>query len=84
MISYGAELRRLAGRRGRHRARTAWSSRVYYWDPVIAPSGMAFYTGELFPDWQGDLLIGALNPGALVRLELDARATGAWSARSGC
>jgi aldose sugar dehydrogenase len=43
---------------------------VYYWDPVIAPSGMTFYQGSLFPDWQGDILIGSLTPGALVRLEL--------------
>lgn len=43
----------------------------YYWDPVIAPGGMAFYDGELFGDWQGDLLISSLNPGALVRLSLD-------------
>jgi glucose/arabinose dehydrogenase len=44
---------------------------VYFWDPVIAPSGMAFYRGDLFPGWDGDLLIAGLNPGALVRLELD-------------
>lgn len=44
---------------------------LYYWDPVIAPSGMLFYQGEMFPDWQGDLLIASLNPGALVRLELE-------------
>jgi glucose/arabinose dehydrogenase len=43
----------------------------YYWDPVIAPGGMAFYDGAMFPDWQGDVLIGAMNPGALVRLDLD-------------
>lgn len=43
---------------------------VYYWDPVIAPGGMAFYEGDLF-DWQGDLLIGSLNPGALVRLRME-------------
>lgn len=42
---------------------------VYYWDPVIAPGGMAFYEGDMF-DWQGDLLIGSLNPGALVRLRM--------------
>ena len=47
---------------------------VYFWDPVIAPGGMAFYQGELFADWQGDLLIASLNPGALVRLELDGAA----------
>lgn len=50
---------------------------VYYWDPVIAPGGMSFYDGAMFPDWQGDLLIGGLQAGALVRLELsDGRVTG--------
>jgi glucose/arabinose dehydrogenase len=43
---------------------------VYYWDPVIAPSGMIFYTGDAFPDWKGSLLIGSLKPGLLVRLTL--------------
>lgn len=44
---------------------------VYYWDPVIAPSGMVFYSGDMFPDWQGDILVGSLTPGALVRLRLE-------------
>ena len=44
---------------------------VYYWDPVIAPGGMLFYQGNAFADWQGDLLIGSLNPGALVRIKLE-------------
>lgn len=49
----------------------------YYWDPVIAPGGMTFYKGEMFAGWQGDLLIASLNPGGLVRLELDGdRVTG--------
>lgn len=43
---------------------------VYYWDPVIAPSGMAFYTGTQIPGWQGSILIGSLSPGGLVRLEM--------------
>ncbi len=43
---------------------------VYYWDPVIAPSGAVFYTGEAFADWRGDLLVGSLQPGRLVRLRL--------------
>jgi glucose/arabinose dehydrogenase len=42
----------------------------YYWDPVIAPSGMAFYDGKLFPTWKGDVLIGALRGTMLVRLKL--------------
>lgn len=50
---------------------------VYYWDPVIAPSGMVFYQGGLFAHWQGDLLIGGLVGQALVRLTLaEGRVTG--------
>lgn len=44
---------------------------IYYWVPSIAPGGMAFYTGELFPDWQGNLFVGAMAGQALVRLVLD-------------
>ncbi len=43
---------------------------VYYWDPVIAPSGLVFYDGAMFPDWQGSALIGGLGAQSLVRLEL--------------
>ncbi len=43
---------------------------VYYWDPVIAPSGMVFYTGDAFPEWKGSLFIGSLAPGLLVRLTM--------------
>jgi glucose/arabinose dehydrogenase len=35
---------------------------VYYWVPSIAPSGMMFYTGDLFTEWKGNLLIGAMSP----------------------
>lgn len=44
---------------------------LYYWDPSIAPSGMAFYTGDAFPDWKGDLFVGSLKFMLLVRLELN-------------
>jgi glucose/arabinose dehydrogenase len=44
---------------------------VYYWDPSIAPSGMAFYTGDRFAGWRGNLFVGALKYRLLVRLELD-------------
>jgi len=43
---------------------------VYYWDPVIAPSGSTFYSGTAFPEWRGDLLVGSLTPGGLVRLRI--------------
>jgi glucose/arabinose dehydrogenase len=44
---------------------------VYKWVPSIAPSGMTFYTGDAFPEWQGDLFVGSLKFGLLVRLALD-------------
>jgi glucose/arabinose dehydrogenase len=44
---------------------------VYYWDPVIAPSGMMFYTGKLFPAWKNNLFIGGLASMNLVRLVLN-------------
>ena len=44
---------------------------VVYWDPSIAPSGMAFYDGDKFPNWRGDLFVGALAHTHLRRLELD-------------
>jgi glucose/arabinose dehydrogenase len=43
---------------------------VWHWVPSIAPSGMAFYTGNLFPAWRGNLFVGALAGQILVRLEL--------------
>ncbi len=45
---------------------------VYYWDPVIAPGGMAAYPGDgAFAPWRGDFLISSLNPGAMVRLKVE-------------
>jgi aldose sugar dehydrogenase len=44
---------------------------LYYWDPVIGPSGMVFYTGDLFPAWKGSLFIGGHQTNDLVRLSLD-------------
>lgn len=44
---------------------------LYQWTPSIAPSGMAFYVGERFPAWRGNLFVGALKYQMLVRLALD-------------
>jgi len=44
---------------------------IHHWTPAIAPSGMAFYTGTRFPNWRGNLFIGALRGQMLLRLELD-------------
>ncbi|MCI0330222.1 MAG: PQQ-dependent sugar dehydrogenase [candidate division Zixibacteria bacterium] len=55
---------------GEGTSRRGMEQPVYYWDPVIAPSGMCFYTGDAFPRWKGSVFIGSLTPGLLVRLEL--------------
>ena len=44
---------------------------IYFWVPSIAPSGMMFYTGDLFPEWKGNLFVGALAGQQLVRLVLN-------------
>jgi glucose/arabinose dehydrogenase len=44
---------------------------IHHWTPSIAPSGMAFYTGEVFPNWQGDLFVEALAKVHMAHLELD-------------
>ncbi len=50
---------------------------IHHWTPVISPSGMIFYTGNAFPAWQGNLLIGGLTAQGVVRLTLDGqRVTG--------
>ena len=58
-------------------AREGYEQPVYYWDPVIAPSGAQFYTGDAFPAWRGSLFIGSLKDKRLVRVTIeDDRATG--------
>ncbi|WP_244484730.1 MULTISPECIES: PQQ-dependent sugar dehydrogenase [Rhizobium] len=44
---------------------------VYYWDPVIAPSGMAFYNGNAIPEWKGAFLVGGLVSQGVVVLHMD-------------
>lgn len=68
VITYGRDYSGLPI--GEGTAREGMEQPVYFWDPVIAPSGLAFYTGTRYAGWQGSLLIGSMNPGALVRLEL--------------
>jgi aldose sugar dehydrogenase len=48
-----------------------YESPLIHWTPSIAPSGMSFYTGNLFPEWQGDVFVGALAGRHLRRLELE-------------
>jgi aldose sugar dehydrogenase len=56
---------------GEGTAKTGMEQPIYHWDPSIAPSGMAFYTGDRFPAWKGSVFVGALAGSALVRLSLN-------------
>jgi glucose/arabinose dehydrogenase len=51
-------------------SRPGFEQPIYYWDPVIAPSGAQFYTGNAFPAWRGSLFIGSLDEKLLVRIVL--------------
>jgi glucose/arabinose dehydrogenase len=44
---------------------------IYFWVPSIAPSGMMFYTGDVFPEWKGNVFVGALAGQHLARLVLN-------------
>ena len=69
VISYG---RHYSGDRiGAGTEKEGLEQPLYYWDPSIAPSGMAFYNGDRYEAWQGDLFVGALKYRLLARLELD-------------
>jgi len=74
VITYGVDYSGL--KIGEGTAKEGMEQPVYFWDPVIAPSGMTFYTGDVFPQWKGSVFIGSLTPGLLVRLTLkDGRVT---------
>jgi hypothetical protein len=51
--------------------RQGYEQPTYYWDPVIAPSGAQFYTGDAFPEWKGSMFIGAMKEMRLVRLKIE-------------
>ena len=70
VITYGANYG-LGTRIGEGTRKEGMAQPLHYWVPSIAPSGMAFYTGDKFPKWRGNLFIGALRDQMLVRLQLD-------------
>jgi glucose/arabinose dehydrogenase len=72
VITYGIEYNGNA-MPGAITAQAGMEQPVYYWDPVIAPMGMTFYTGDLFPAWKGSILVGGHSSRKLVRLVLDGR-----------
>jgi aldose sugar dehydrogenase len=69
VIGYGIDYSGAKIHDSRHKA--GMEQPIKYWVPSIAPSGMTFYTGNLFASWRGSLFIGALAGQVLVRLELD-------------
>ena len=69
VITYGVDYSGV--KIGEGTAKAGMEQPVYYWDPVIAPSGAMFYTGDAYPGWKGSLFVGSLSPGGLVRLTLD-------------
>ena len=69
MVSYGLNYNGTPVGEGKAQAQ-GMADPVWHWTPSIAPSGMAFYTGDLFPGWKGSLFNGALKFMLVSRLEL--------------
>lgn len=69
VITYGRDYS--GARIGEGTEKAGMEQPVKYWDPSFAPSGLAFYTGDLMPRWKGDLFAGGLAGTRLVRLKLD-------------
>jgi len=68
VITYGRDYSGM--KIGEGTTRDGMEQPVYYWDPVIAPSGMTFYTGTRYPGWTGNAFVGSLGTQSLVRLVL--------------
>jgi glucose/arabinose dehydrogenase len=68
VITYGIDYS--GAKIGEGTAKPGMEQPVFYWDPVIAPSGMLFYTGDAYPGWKGSIFVGSLTPGCLVRLQM--------------
>ena len=54
-----------------HHTRPEFAAPAEFWNPVISPSSLMFYSGSEFPEWQGDAFIGGLSSQSLVRIEID-------------
>jgi glucose/arabinose dehydrogenase len=53
-----------------HDTRPEFAAPAAWWNPVISPSSLLFYSGSEFPDWRGDAFIGGLSSTALIRIEI--------------
>ena len=71
VITHGVDYSGLSIGEGKEKA--GMEQPAFVWTPSIAPSGLAFYQGDAFPEWQGDMLVGALKFELLVRLTMDGR-----------
>ncbi len=69
VITYGRDYS--GGSIGEGAQKEGMEQPVYYWDPVIAPSGMTFYTGDRYPGWKGSAFVGSMGRSALVRLTIE-------------
>jgi glucose/arabinose dehydrogenase len=69
VITYGVDYS--GAKIGIGTAAPGYEQPLFYWDPSIAPSGLAVYEGDMFPEWRGDLLVGALKFQLLSRLDRD-------------
>ncbi|MEM9974806.1 MAG: PQQ-dependent sugar dehydrogenase [Pseudomonadota bacterium] len=67
VISYGVNYN--GTKIGEGTAKEGMEQPAFYWDPSIAPSGMAIYSGRLWPEWEGDFFVGSLKFGLISRLE---------------
>jgi glucose/arabinose dehydrogenase len=68
VISYSNEY--FGGPIGESTAKPGLEQPIYYWIPSIATSGLAIYSGDLFPDWKGNIFVGGLKGAQLARLVL--------------
>jgi glucose/arabinose dehydrogenase len=65
-----------------HDTRPEFAAPEEHWTPVIAPAGMVIYSGDVFPEWQGDAIIGGLRSQALVRVDLGQQSDGTMAAEA--
>jgi aldose sugar dehydrogenase len=68
VITYGVDYS--GAKIGEGTAKQGMEQPVYYWDPVIAPSGMTFYASDAVPEWKGNIFVGSMQPGRLVKLTM--------------
>ncbi len=67
-VEYGGTLRKIGEG---ITAKDGMEQPLYYWDPVIAPGGLAYYDADLFPAWKGSVFAAGLNPSFVARLTMD-------------